>query len=179
MVKGYVLNNTGKTRHAYKRTVYPGQKVDLGYIYKQVSNKAPEGDLFVSWLKENLLPRGWEIVVEDKPEKASNKEVLTADITVTSGPVDLDTFYREVNKEEADEEDGRGSLEYITPKKIRELSSQQLADLRLKDNPERIIKQVMSVHKLRRALTLCKNNSRKNVLTRIIRHRIKELNATL
>ena len=180
LVKGYVTNNTGRSRHIFKRTVYPGQRIPLDVIYSVVMGKVPEGTEFVDWL-EQYLPSGWEVSVAD--DTASDvtggrkyKEVLTAiPVVVDSAPASAGA----TQHADEDDDDARPSLEYATPRVIDKMTARDIYNLRLKDNPRRIIKQINSIHKLRRALTLCKNDSRKATLIRLIQGRIRELNVTL
>jgi len=172
MIKGHIINNTGRSRHIFKRTVYPGQKVSLEDVYFLVKDKFSDSSGFMEWLEERL-PEGWEVFVAPQAENSAvggrmYKEVLTAVPTVENAPADEDAVV-----------DSRASLEYITPKAIDKLTARDIYRLRLKDNPKRIIKQITSIHKLRRALALCKNDSRKATLTRLIQGRIRELNVTL
>lgn len=165
-VKGYVLNNTGRSRHIFKQTVYPGQKVDLDNVYLVLKNKVPKKEDFAGWLA-NYLPEGWDVVVEEKkslPEESQAK------------------VKQEDPKEKVLEEvfdDGRPSLEYLPPAKINKLSYRDIYELKLKDNPKRIVSHVDNVNTLRRALTLCNKDSRKKTLGKIIRHRLNKLAATL
>jgi hypothetical protein len=177
MVKGFVVNNTGRSRHIFKRTVYPGQKIDLDYVYKLVGNKVPEGSKFEDWLQE-YLPQGWELdVVPAEVAQAVGgrryKETLTAEPTVVSGTSDEPEAF------ETDAEDKAPSKEFTTPKAISKMTAKDIYELRLKDNPKRILQNVNSIHKLRRALTMCKNDKRKAVLLRLIQGRIRQLNVTL
>lgn len=180
MVKGFVVNNTGRSRHIFKRTVFPGQKVDLEDVYKLVGSQVPEGDKFVEWLA-GYLPKGWELdVVSAETASAVGgrmyKETLVAEpIAVSSGDIEEST----VEAFEADAEDSAPSKEYSTPKAISQMTAKDIYELRIKDNPKRILSNVNSIHKLRRALTLCKNDNRKAVLLRLIQGRIRQLNVTL
>lgn len=164
MVKGYVTNNTGRSRHIFKRTVYPGQKVPLDVVYSALKKKVPDGASFVDWL-EHYLPSGWELQVTQAKEKTSTEQEEVEDA------VQKDT--------DGSEDDGRPSMEYATPRVIDKMTARDIYNLRIKDNPRRILKNVTSIHKLRRALTLCKNDSRKATLIRLIQGRIRELNVTL
>lgn len=176
MVKGYVLNNSGRSKHIYKRTVYPGQRLDLNYIYKIVENKVPENESFVDWLKGNL-PKGWEVnatKVETKEEDTTGgrhyKEVLTAvpEVHESEDSTPQDTY---VNR-------GKDQR-YATPRAIDKMTAREIHDLKLKDNPKRILSYVTSIHKLRRALSMCKDDKRKKTLIKLIQKRIRELNLTL
>jgi len=177
MVKGYVINNTGRSKYICKRTVYPGQQLDLEYVYKVIGGKVPEGETFVSWL-EGTLPEGWEVnVVSTEAAEAHDatggrpyREVLTAIPEVSTAASTA------VNEEV---EDNGPSLQYSTPRTIDKMTSRELFQLRLRDNPKRLLKHVTSIHKLRRALSMCQRDSRKAVLTRLIQQRIRELNHTL
>lgn len=162
MINGFVVNNTGRSRHIFKKTVYPGQKVPLSYVYQVVSSKVDGEDSFVDWLKSRLPP-GWELDVNEEFELPIDATAVSADEV------------KVVEKEPAAPDEDRESLEYAPLKIIDKLTARDVYNLRIKDNPKRVIKQITSVHKLRRALTLCKNDSRKSMLATIIRHRIKEL----
>jgi hypothetical protein len=177
MVKGYVLNNTGRSKHIYKRTVYPGQRLDLEYVYKVIGGQVPDGTSFVEWL-EKELPSGWEVNVL-KVEKADNldetggrpyKETLTAQPEVHSCSE---------KKENSQEHLKEVKRTYATPRAIDKMTAREIYNLKLKDNPKRILSHITSVHKLRRALSMCKDDNRKNTLSRLIQRRIRELNLTL
>lgn len=174
MIKGHILNNSGKSKHIFKQTVFPGQRVTLSAVYSLLSRKVPEDQDFVSWLKESYLPPGWELHVEEfEPEIEVNPaRKLIQTEKPKMPPVEFDFSSLEADKEE----DSRPSLEYAPEKVLDKLTAADIYNLRMKDNPKRVIKNIYSVHKLRRALTLCKADSRKNMLSKIIQHRIKDLN---
>jgi hypothetical protein len=184
MVKGYVVNNTGRSKHIFKRTVYPGQKVELDYIFKLVGAKVPDGAKFVDWLRDTYLPKDWEVDAEVEPELAAIdvdgrqfKETLTAvPVVATATETTENGMSREVAVVAPD---NSPSKEYMTPKAIGDMKAKDIYELQLKDNPKRILKNVNSIHKLRRALTLCKRDSRKETLQRLIQGRIRQLNITL
>lgn len=174
MIKGHVLNNSGKSKHIFKQTVFPGQRVNLSAVYSLLSNKVPEDQEFVAWLQASYLPPGWELHVEEfEPEEAVNpaREIVQAD-KVKPPPVEFDFSALE----QQEDDDSRPSLEYAPEKTLDKLTAADIYNLRMKDNPKRVIKNIYSVHKLRRALTLCKADARKSMLSKIIQHRIKDLN---
>lgn len=180
MVKGYITNNTGRSRHIFKKTVYPGQKITLERAYKLVGSKIPKGSSFVDWLKD-YLPEGWEVNV--LPQETSDyvggrqyKEVLTA-LPLTASDV-VEVAEDPLQKIDGEVKDPP-SLEFSTPRAVAKMTARDIFNLRIKDNPRRILKNIDSIHKLRRALSLCKTDSRKATISRLIRGRIKELNVTL
>lgn len=154
MIKGYIENNTGRYKHIFKRGLFPGMTVSLedlyvmyGYCYKG------EFDLdFVKWLDENKAPKGFDIVIEKYDELKYSDEGTERKISDTA------------DTEVADS--------YIPPEKM---TSKQLADLKIKDNPKQVIEEVSSVHKLRRALSMCKDRKGKATLIKLIKERIAEL----
>jgi hypothetical protein len=160
MITGKVVNNTGKSKHIFKRTVYPGHSVDLAEVHKLLSSKVPEGDSFITWL-QGYIPTGWEVHGEELQEE-------TGEVSEKVGR-GID-YVPEIIPE-----DSSPSLQYISTKKISELSAKDIHDLRVKDNPRRIINEIDSVTKLRRALTLCNKSKRKEVLSKIIKARINKL----
>lgn len=186
MFVGYVLNNSGRPRHIFKRRVPPGQKVEFSDIYSLYGDKVPSSAEFVNWLRSSILPPGWEIViveeiadvadVEEIPVKAENgmyREVLEAAPIVSSNKERGTTT---VNKTEVDTFDPEGpSLEYATPARVDKLTARDIYNLRIKDNPKRIIGMINSIYKLRRALTLCNQDGRKDMISKMIRKRVKDL----
>ena len=159
MITGIVLNNTSKSKHIFKRSVGPGQKVDLNEVYTLLSSKVPEGDSFISWLKE-YVPDGWEVHGEES-KKEEPAIVVGQGISYQDKP--------------SSEDNSAPSLQYLTPKKILNMSASDISNLRVKDDPRKIIKQIDSIHKLRRALTLCNKSDRKETLSKIIKARIDKL----
>lgn len=168
MVKGYIQNNTGKAKHIFKRTIFPGQKIELPALFKTIEKNLGEGESFIDYLQLRL-PDGWELQVDEEevdskvyvrtqPEKSKASIVPVDERHILSGP-----------------EDDSPSLEYAPHHKLEKLTARDLYNLRMKDNPKRIIKSIDSVHKLRRALAMCKNDARKSMLANIIRRRIREL----
>jgi len=140
-------------------------------------DKVPQDSTFLEWLDE-YLPEGWEISIVNTPPR--KEELLAYPEVHSSGPSDLKEFYAR--------EDNNGSTLIEAPvvldnkpiilgieEEVEELSARDIFNLRIKDNPRKAISSIVSVHKLRRALTLCKGDKRKGVLTSIIRKRIKVL----
>jgi len=150
MIKGYVINE-GRGKHIFKRAVFPGMKVplqDLYDMYKSVyKGKFDIG--FLEWLEQTKIPKncGFDIVVEEVGEDTSFEDKLK-------------------------------DVEKVVEEKLpvpNKLTAAQIADLKIKDNPKVIIQQVMSPHKLRRALTLCKGRKGKETLLKYIKVRLTEL----
>lgn len=170
MIKGHILNNTGKSKHIFQKTIYGGQQISLEYVFNLLKKKLPEGEEFVEWLKDRL-PQGWELHVE---EFEPNKEVIEGVITRVSSPV-ISTRSLQKESGQDEDDDGSPSLEFATANVLDKLTAKQIYKLRLKDNPQKVIGQIFSIHKLRRALQMCNNNPRKAVITRLIRKRIQQL----
>lgn len=151
---GYVVSNAGRSRYIFKQHVGPGSRIPLKLMYKKYKNKY-KGDFdegFLVWLQENKIPDDFEIVV--------NKETM-------------DELEEPVKKEEP----VRRELDIHPERRFvpNKMTPKEISELKIKDNPKNIISRVMSVHKLRRALTLCKDRPGKGTLTKLIRQRINEL----
>jgi len=178
MVKGFVVNNTGKSRHIFQRTVFPGGKIKLEEVFSLVGSKVPEGTTFESWLK-HTLPNGWEVDVHTEDASLTGgrefKETMVAELIVTDTEQDLGALPTPTKIDET----VSPSKEYMTSRAIDKMTATDVYKLKMKDNPKRILKSITSIHKLRRALALCKNDNRKTVLVRLLQGRIRELNVTL
>ena len=131
-----------------------GTRVGLDLLFEKYSNKY-EGVFdvgFLEWLEKNKVPEDFEIVVESIEE---TEEVIEASV---EEPAEIVLNNHPGRKYGPDR---------ITPKEISEL--------KIKDNPKNIIGRVNSIHKLRRALTACKNRPGKGTLYKLIKIRINEI----
>lgn len=161
MIEGYVISNAERPRHIFKQGVLPGMKISLGDMYAKYKNKYQGGfDVgFLEWLEKNKLPEDFDIVINsidsEEVTKPQVENVEEAVVEMTTG-LELDAL-----------PDRQFNPEKMTPK--------ELSELKIKDNPKNVIGGVMSVHKLRRTLTLCKDRPGKGTLTKLIRTRISEL----
>lgn len=149
MIKGYVVNNSGRSKHIFKMNIGPGIEVSLDRIYDTYKDKY-RGKFdtdFLKWFKKNKLPKdgGFEIIVDD---------IL-------------------------DEEDGRSIIEkeaeVVQKKHPSELTSTEISNLKVRDRPKEKLKYVTSIYKLRRALGKCKHKRGKDFLVDLIHDRIKEI----
>lgn len=181
-VKGFVINNSTRARHIYQRRVFPGGKVSLDEIWALYGERAPKTVEIVEWLYNNGLPKDWDVVIEEVAEVSAPKKVVVAGQemyreTLEAKPVITDEPIELVQSVDEDSEPHHGydSLAYAPEGVLRDLTAKQIYSLRIKDDPQRAIKAIDSIHKLRRALALCKNDSRKTMLTKMIKARIKEL----
>lgn len=156
MIKGKVVNNTGRAKHAFKINVSPGMIVSLEYLYDLYKGRY-EGSFdvaFLDWLQKNKLPEGFDLIVDDvKQEEETKVGQVVEDI---SSEDDFD----------------------VKKVPISKITARQIAGLKTKDNPKSVIGQVMSIHKLRRALTMTKDRAGKETLTRLIRERINDLHCS-
>lgn len=153
MIHGYVVNNLGRGKHIFKLSVTPGMKVPLKQLYKMYKNKygGKFDTEFLEWLEKTKIPKGcgFDIVVKSIEDKDVVKDET------------------EPTQERVMEKPKRFSG--------RKLTARQISELKIKDNPKALIKEVQSIHKLRRALNFCKGRSGKETLSRLIRDRLTEL----
>ena len=159
MINGYVINRSPRSKYIFKRSVTPGAKIPIKDLYDSYKKKY-RGKLdldFVEWLKENKIPKTgeWEVLVRSvEKENDPTEEIL--DLEISKKEKSLETSF----------------LNLAAPDK---LTATEIAGLKHKDNPRKVIQQVTSVHKLRRALSLCRNTSGKAILMKYIKRRIDQL----
>lgn len=158
MIKGYVINNLGRGKHVFKRSVPPGSKVPLEQLFslysRQYSGNFDTG--FLDWLDENKIPKGFDIVIE-----SINTDDLQVEVQ--------DDVHEDL------EEAVSVQVESISGTLPNRLTARQISDLKMKDNPKKVIQEILSIHKLRRAQTLCKGRAGKETLLKMIKDRITEL----
>lgn len=72
-MNGYVRNKTAVWRHAMKRSIGPGGKVELDDLYVQYGTKhdLEEGPMFVEWLRTVKLSdtKVWEVISKEEPKE--------------------------------------------------------------------------------------------------------------
>ncbi|HEC65556.1 MAG TPA: hypothetical protein ENI23_09690 [bacterium] len=160
MIKGCVRNMTDRSKHIFKMSVPSGRSVTFKKLYETYRRKY-KGKLdldFIKWLQENKIPKeGWEVVIDKYEDEFDPTKKLT---------------------EISEPQENKVTKVTSLPAKripIQKLTAADIADLKHKDSPKKTVQQIMSVHKLRRALTLCKGKPGKNLLTRYIKERIDEI----
>lgn len=162
MIKGCVRNQTGRYKHIYKRTFGPGQEIDISDLYDMYGSKyGGELDLgFLRWIEDNKLPNGFNLVVDEYDEEV---------VSVVEEEIE--------NKNVMEESFQPAEKISSRPRRVipNKLTSDEIANLKIKDDPKKVISQVSSIHKLRRALTACKGQKGKQTLMKYIRYRIDEL----
>jgi hypothetical protein len=180
-MEGYIINNSQRSKHIFQRRISPGNRISLSEVEKVIKNLIPEDGSLVQLIRERFLPEGWELVVQEepptpargpngmfverliaKPQVVSAEEVMV--FTDHPTPGDQNTL-----------NDSSPSLEYANQTRVDKLTARDIYNLRVKDNPRRIIKMISSSTKLRRTLTLCNSDGRKDFLSKLIKRRLKEL----
>ncbi len=77
-MNGYVRNKTAVWRHAMKRSIGPGQRIELNDLYEQYGTKhdLEEGHMFVEWLRGTKLTDTtvWEVVSKEEPKEEPKEE---------------------------------------------------------------------------------------------------------
>jgi len=153
MIIGYVINKSARSKYIFKQHMSSGTRVGLDLLFEKYKNKY-EGDFnvdFLEWLEKNKVPEDFEIVVESIEET----EVLEASVE--------EPEVQPLNTHPGNEFD----LSKITPKEI--------SALKIKDKPKSIISKIDSIHKLRRALTICKGVPGRKTIYNLVKARIDEI----
>lgn len=166
MIIGYVVNNSGRSSHIFKRNMPPGGKVSIEDLYNtyRLMYKYKFDINFVEWLQENKLKEGYDIIVEDVIEDTVEEVFSLAGEEILE------------RKEEEDVElDEAAGVLAEAERQEEKWTSVQIAQLKMKDKPRRVIRSIDSIVKLRRAITLCKKEKGKKILIDMIRDRIAEL----
>ena len=170
-MEGFIVNNCGKPKYIFKRNFPVGHRIYLSDLWKMYKTKVGialnkevvSEEEFVAWLTDNnYMKQGF---IYYPGEKASfDGEVLT----VTPGS----------SNEAGTQADGRlvkPSLAGARAGVIEKLTYSEIANLRILDDPKRIIDSITNLHKLRRAYTTVRQMSRKGHLQKILRDRIQDL----
>lgn len=172
-MEGYIINNSGKSKHIFKRKFPVGHKIFLDDIWgmyeekvcsslEKESKRISEED-FVGWLSSNKkLPRGFEVVYASAGEAKDVVSSTSADTSESLGKA-------------ADGRLERPSLAGARQGVIDALTYKDIANLKIIDNPKEVVDKINNLSKLRRSYTIVRNMPRKRKLENILRNRIQEL----
>lgn len=170
-MEGFIVNNCGKPKYIFKRNFPVGHRVylsDLWKMYKVKVGKALNKEVvseeeFVAWLTDNnYMKMGF--VYHPGETATFTGEVLES----SSGDVDS-------KESRADGRLVKPSLAKASAHVIDKLTYSDIANLRILDDPRRVVESITNVHKLRRAYTTVRQMSRKGHLQKILRDRIQDL----
>jgi hypothetical protein len=154
-MKGYVMNKSGLWAHAMKRSIGPGQKVELDEIYDQYGKKhgLEKGEQFVEWLRTIKLrdPQKWAVVVE-KPRGL--EEDSTAEEKIIQKEIKTIT-----------------TADQVSPKKM---TVQDVTALSVRKARE-VLQEISDVKLLKYSLKQANTLAGKDTLCRLLRKRISEL----
>lgn len=192
-MKGYVENKTPMWAHAMKRSIGPGQKVELDDLYEQYGAKhnLEKGEEFVNWLKTVKLRDNsrWNVVFhvgEEKEEKEEKKikekPKDSIDSIRTKGPASRNTEKpRPSRKIETTTytDDSRSKREDVDvlDKNIKDLNVEDVVLLSVRKARE-VVPKITDKKLLRYALEEAGTRSQKDSLCLILRKRIRELDTS-
>ena len=147
-MKGYVKNKSAAWTHALKRAIGPGAKIPLEELYLQYGEKhgIPEGEAFVSWLREVKLrdKTRWDIVLNP-----------------VEVPVEPEA---EVKKEK----------EFVSKTSIKKITIEEIVGLSVR-KARAIIPEITDIKLLKYALQEANPRAGKDSLCKLLRKRIAEL----
>ena len=159
-MEGYVINKAGTWAHVMKRSVHPGHKIPLNELYLQYGKKynLKEGIEFVNWIRDVKLRNDsrWGIIFEE--EVVNAEEVVVTPSNVESkalqGNFDIPTARPAIAKKDV-------SVEEVVGWSVRKARDR--------------VNDVQDVKVLTYALKEASQRPQKEVLCRILKKRIQEL----
>ena len=174
-MEGYILNNGSRPVFVFKRKLPTGHRIllsDVWSLYKDMvlvelgKATVSESD-FVKWLEDRqLMKEGFEYHPGYKENGASG-EVLMSTPAVNQGELE--------GLLPADGRLLRPSLAKAPQSVIDKLTWRDVANLRIIDDPDRIIASINNVSKLRRAYTATRQMPQRNRVQKLLRERLMEL----
>lgn len=164
-MEGYVINKSPMWRHAMKRAVGPGHKIQLDELFEQYGEKhdLEEGQPFVDWLRQIKLRDSavWEVVYGDSTDDVVAEVAEVAEVVAKpSGKVVNDpnnVLTSPIIKKDMEVSD-------ITSMSVRKARSD--------------LKKITDIKLLKYAFTEVNQLANKDTLCRMLRKRISELEIT-
>lgn len=165
-MEGYVRNISRTWRHALKRSIAPGQKIDLDVLYAEYGEKhgIEEGKPFVDWIRSVKLKDAntWEVSyrepmdIPDELPDVEQKENKEADSTITESV------------------EAKPKPDNVAPFNPIKQEVMDIVDLSVRKAKEDLPK-IMDIKLLKAALHVANTQAGKDTLTRMLRKRVKEL----
>jgi hypothetical protein len=156
-MKGYVMNVSPGWKHAMKRAIGPGAKVELDELFEQygVKYELSEGEEFVNWLRAVKLrnEKRWKIVLEDQEVKSNGMVECVPDI----------------------EEEIKAKPDNVAPPVPTKMSVEDVVGLSVRQARE-TLPRVTDLNLLKYALQEANQLANKDSLCKVIRKRIRDLN---
>jgi len=166
---GFVRNISNTWRHALKRSVAPGQKINLDVLYEEYGMKhgIKKGKDFVEWMRAVKLKDAgtWEIFFTNKKSKAAKTE---ASAQPTEAPI-------EVKSEPEEVVDAKKQADNVAPfvtddnKEIMDIVKLSVRKAR------EVLPTIASSALLTQAHAIARTQSGKDTLTNLIKKRLDEL----
>lgn len=160
-MKGYVKNKTPIWRHAMKRSVGPGQEIQLDDLFAQygVKHDLKPGKSFVDWLTQIKLkdPTIWEVVYQGEGAPDSKEEIK-----------------EEVKKPE---EKGVTRVQMTSPFIKKELQVSDIVNMPVRQ-ARADLKKITDLDLLKYALNEARQLAGKDTLCILLRRRCQELEIT-
>lgn len=157
-MEGYVRNISRTWRHALKRSIAPGQKVDLDVLYAEYGERhgIEEGKPFAEWLRKVKLKDAgtWEIsyreplnIPEDVEGSAESEEVIDKPAK---------------------------SNDNVNPFVKKDQEAMDIVNMSVRIAKAELVK-ITDIKLLKNALNIARTQAGKDTLTIMLRKRIKEL----
>jgi len=159
-MKGYVINKSRTWAHIMKRSVQPGKKIPLNELYAQYGKKynLKEGIEFVNWIREIKLRNDsrWGVIFEE--EVVNKEEVVITPPNNDSKPLE-----------------GNFDIPSVKPAIAKkDITIEEIVGWSVRKARERIL-DVKDVKVLTYALKEAGQKPQKEVLCRLLKKRIQEL----
>jgi len=159
-MKGYVINKSRTWAHIMKRAVQPGKKIPLNELYAQYGKKynLKEGIEFVNWIRDIKLRNDsrWGVIFE---EEVVNKE----EVVITPPNSDSKSL------------EGNFDIPSVKPAIAKkDITIEEIVGWSVRKARERIV-EIKDVKLLTYALKEAEQKPQKEVICRMLKKRIQEL----
>lgn len=175
---GFVRNISNTWRHALKRSVAPGQKIELDVLYEEYGLKhdIKKGQPFADWIRAVKLKDAgtWEINFTKKKSKAAKtKTVTTADSE--SQEVVVEEVVVEAKPEPVEVVEEQTHAENVAPF-VTDENNEVMDIVKLSVRKAReVLPTIASSALLTQAHAIARTQSGKDTLTNLIKKRMDEL----
>lgn len=166
-MEGYVRNTSNTWRHAFKRSIGPGQKIELDVLYEAYGEKhdIEPGQPFAVWLREVKIKDAgtWEISYTPEATTESAPEKVAEEVT------------EEVEKEAEVVVPEQEKVDNVAPFVMNpENEIMDIVNLSVRKARE-IVPNLSDSALVKNAHAVCRTQSNKDTLTNMLKKRMDEL----
>src|SRR3990172_9171551 len=184
MIEGVLRSSLPKAKYFMRHNIIPRGSVPLQALYEvAISGRSPvftgPAEDFPQWLQTTysgmFASKAFRL---EFPKSAESGGVETLEGVIMVEPPSTTTRSKAgfpINRENGFLTEEAAPISQLSPALAAMISPQEIASLRIKDNPKKVLASIKDVNKLKMAEGIMKTRAGKGILRKLVIERIREL----